>query len=81
MQSTLLKRNNTYTAFVQLDTYACTACWECLEACPANVIGKSFLYLANILINEHVLMYDAAACTGCMKCMQTCTSDAISIYK
>jgi len=79
MESISFKRDNTFTAFVQLDTYACTACWECIKACPNNVIDKSFVFIGNTLIHEHVLMYDAAACTGCTKCMQVCKFNSISI--
>ena len=80
MNSTLLKNKNTYTAFVQLDTYACSACWKCIEVCPNNVIDKSFLFILNTLIHEHVLMYNASECIGCMKCMQACKFNAISIH-
>jgi len=78
MNSSILKHDNTLTAFVQLDTNACTACWECIGACPEAVIDKSFLYLADTLVHEHVLMYNAPDCTGCMKCMQACQFNAIS---
>ena len=77
MKSTFPEHDNTSTPFVHLDTHACTACWECLDACPNNVIDKSFLYLADTLIHEHVLMYEATQCTGCLKCMEACKFDAI----
>jgi len=81
MESTLIQNDNTHTAFVQLNAFACTACWQCIEACPNEVIDKSFLYVADTVVHEQVLMYDADKCTGCTKCMQACKFDAISIYK
>ncbi|MDP4238136.1 MAG: 4Fe-4S binding protein [Bacteroidota bacterium] len=81
MESTLLKDDNTHTSFVQLNVYACTACWECINMCPNKAIDKSFLFSANTLINEHVLIYNASKCTGCLNCIQACSFDAISIYK
>jgi Fe-S-cluster-containing hydrogenase component 2 len=81
MKSTLIQNDNTHTTFVQLNAFACTACWKCIEACPNKVIDKSFLYVADTLVHEQVLMYDADKCTGCTKCMQACKFDAISIYK
>jgi len=79
MISTILKPVNAYTSFVQLDAYACTACWKCIDACPNNVIDKSFLFIDNTLMNEHVLMYNATECDGCMKCLQACDVDAIKV--
>lgn len=81
MESKLFKRNNTYTAFVKLDTYSCTACWECIDACPNNVIDKSFLFIGDTMAHEHVLMYNATECTGCKKCIQACKFNAISSNK
>ena len=81
MKLTYTKNENTHTAFVSLNSYACTACWKCIEACPEKVIDKSFLYVADTLVYEQVLMYDADKCTSCTKCMQACKFNAISIYK
>jgi 2-oxoglutarate ferredoxin oxidoreductase subunit delta len=81
MKSTFLKSDDTHTAFVQLNTYDCTACWECIKVCPNKVIDKSFIYIVGTLIHEHVLMYEATDCVGCKKCLQTCEFNAISSYK
>ena len=81
MKSTLPDQDNTRTAFVQLNRYACTACWKCIEACPNQVIDKSSLFVADTLIYEQVLMYGASECAGCLKCMQACKFDAIGLYK
>ena len=81
MKTTLLKNNTTQTAFVQLYIQACTACWECIDTCPHNVIDKSFLYIFETLINKHVLMFNPSECTGCMKCIDSCKFEAISDIK
>jgi len=81
MKSTLINQDNTRTAFVQLDIYACTACRKCIDACPGKVIDQSLLFIGNTLISEEVRMYDAAKCIGCLKCVQACKFDAISTYK
>jgi len=80
MKSTFQKENNLETPFVQLNSYKCTACWKCINICPNNVIDKSFLFIANTLINEQVIISNASECTGCFKCLHACTNDAISIY-
>jgi len=81
MKSTILKNNGTVTAFVRLNIQACTACWECLETCPCNVMDKSFLYLSDTLLLKHVLMYDASECSGCLECIKACKFDALSIIE
>jgi len=81
MKSTAIKQQNTNTAFVQLNIYACTACWKCIEICPNHVIDKSFLFITDTLIDKRVLMYNASECNGCLKCIQACHFDAISITK
>jgi len=80
MKSTFRKRDNLKTPFVQINSCKCIGCWECINICPNNVIDKSFLFIANTLINEQVLIYNARKCTGCFKCLHACTNDAISIY-
>ena len=81
MKSTFIKNDNTHTPYVQLDAYACTSCWECIEACPNKVIDKSFLYIGSTIIHKQVLMYNASKCTGCTKCIQACKFNAIDIYR
>jgi 2-oxoglutarate ferredoxin oxidoreductase subunit delta len=79
MESIFHNQDSTRTAFVQLNSYACTACWKCIEACSNMVIDKSFLFVADTLIHEQVLLYDTNKCLGCMKCVEACKFDAITI--
>jgi len=80
MKSTFLNDENTLTPFVRLNVYKCTACWKCISICPNKAIDKSFLFIANTLINEHILIYNPDKCTGCLNCIQACKFDAICIY-
>jgi Fe-S-cluster-containing hydrogenase component 2 len=77
MKSTLPNKHNAQTSYMQLNTQACKACWDCIDVCTNKVIDKSFLYIANILIHEHAQIYDADKCTGCLRCMEACKFDAI----
>lgn len=79
MDSTFIKNGNTHTAFVQLNSYSCKACWKCIEVCPNNVIDKSFLFIVETLIYEHILIYNSIECIGCMNCIRACNYDAICI--
>jgi len=81
MNSPLLKYDDTHTPYVRLDIQSCTACWECLDTCPNNVMDKSFLYIGGTMILAHVLMYDASECSGCLKCVESCKFNAISIVE
>lgn len=55
------------TAYVAMNSRFCMACWECVEKCPKNVIGKTGLFL-----HRHVVFKNADACVGCGKCIKNC---------
>lgn len=55
------------TKYVTMDPRRCAACWECVEKCPKNIIGK-----AGFLWHKHVIFENADACIGCNKCIKTC---------
>ena len=63
----------TYTGHVWADTGRCKACWDCVAACPSQVIGKvSFLW------HKHIVFRKSDDCTGCNKCMSTCRHGVFS---
>lgn len=70
------KRGRHETAYVQLDTSKCTACFKCVEACSKNVIGK-----INILIHKHAIIRNGGECTGCGRCVKVCDAGALSIIQ
>ena len=59
--------NKVYTGYVWANTHNCKACWECVNACPKQVIGKvSFLW------HKHIVFKNSENCTGCKKCVKVC---------
>lgn len=55
------------TPFVAINPHNCIACWECIPACPKQVLGK-----VDFLGHRHVRIVNADACIGCNKCIRTC---------
>ena len=60
------------TAHIQLDPHKCKACWECIEACPKQVLGK-----IDLPFHKHAKIVNPEACIGCKKCVKTCQYGAI----
>jgi 2-oxoglutarate ferredoxin oxidoreductase subunit delta len=64
--------DNRNKPLVLINHSQCQACWKCLDACPAKVIGKvSFLW------HKHAKMAHYDKCTGCLKCVKICPLGAI----
>lgn len=61
------------TAYVKMFPRQCQACWECVDACPKDVIGR-----VNLPWHKHVVFKDADACIGCGKCIKTCPHGVFS---
>lgn len=72
MREKFLKSDSKFTSFVSLDTSKCKACWECLNLCAKNVIGR-----INLPWHKHVKFINSSDCIGCMKCVKVCTANAI----
>ncbi|MGA2503536.1 MAG: 4Fe-4S dicluster domain-containing protein [Anaerolineales bacterium] len=62
------RKNN----FITMDTRRCEACWDCVEACPKQVLGK-----IDVIWHRHAIIRNAEACNGCKKCVRACESGAI----
>ena len=60
------------TAHIQLDPHRCQACWECVNACPKQVLGK-----VDLPIHKHAKVVNPDECIGCKKCVKTCQHGAI----
>jgi 2-oxoglutarate ferredoxin oxidoreductase subunit delta len=60
------------TEFIRVDNRSCDACWDCIEACPKQVLGK-----IDVIWHRHVIIRNAAACNGCKKCVRACERGAI----
>jgi len=61
------KLKKVHTGHVWANTHSCKACWECINACPKQVIGK-----VNFLWHKHIVFKNSECCTGCKKCIQAC---------
>lgn len=72
MGQKFFKSRSKSTLFVGLDTGKCEACWECLNVCDKNVIGR-----INLPWHKHVKFVSGSECIGCMKCLKICTVNAI----
>jgi len=66
------KRRLAHTAFVELDTRACQACWRCVEACRKGVVGK-----VSVLWHKHAKLREGSTCVGCLGCVAVCQAGAM----
>ena len=55
------------TGYVVANTRNCKACWECINTCPKQVIGKVVF-----LWHKHIAIRNDENCSGCRKCVKTC---------
>ena len=62
-----------HTKYVWANHQRCKACWECVDACPKQVIGK-----VGILWHKHIVLKDSDNCNGCKKCIQICPHGVFS---
>ncbi len=63
---------HTETLYIRLDTSRCKACWDCVEACPQDVIGK-----IDLRFHRHAHIDRADNCIGCLLCLDACSHQAI----
>lgn len=64
------------TPFIAINPHNCIACWDCISACPKQVLGK-----VDFLGHRHVKIVNADACIGCNKCIRTCPKGVFSSLK
>lgn len=60
------------TTFIILDTHKCKACWDCMNHCPNQVIGK-----IDLPWHKHAKIVNPGSCNGCLKCVKACTQGAL----
>lgn len=70
------RARHTMTAYVSLNTRCCTACWECVEACPNGVLGK-----VKMFFHAHARIDHADRCDGCGTCVSICPEQAITLNR
>ena len=61
------------TEYIQLDPNLCQACWECVDNCPKQVLGK-----IDLPIHKHAKIVNPEECIGCRKCVKSCQHGAIT---
>ena len=66
------KHNHLIKKFIEYNSRNCKACWQCLSACPNEVIGK-----IDIFFHKHAKISNPDKCIGCMKCVKSCEYNAI----
>jgi 2-oxoglutarate ferredoxin oxidoreductase subunit delta len=52
------------TSYIRLNTHQCKACWDCVTACPQNVLGK-----VDLPFHKHARVDQAEKCKGCLCCI------------
>ena len=73
------------TGLPVVDPVRCTACGDCVEACPKELftilpLDQSLLVQCrNLLVGDSVLEECAVACTACGKCVQDAAPGLISV--
>lgn len=73
MNTRILIQQSKGTAYIQLDTQKCKACWKCIEGCKKQVIGR-----IDLPWHKHALIVDPGNCSGCLNCVTACQYNALS---
>jgi len=74
MKSRFPRHEHIRTAYVQLDTRKCKACWKCIDACSDKVIGK-----IDFFGHRHARFNESGKCTGCLRCIKICEYGAYNL--
>ena len=68
-------RGHIRTDSLDIDTALCTACGECVDACPSEVLKVRGPRWLN---DRHVHVVKPKECTRCFACMDACPEGAIA---
>lgn len=58
---------NRNTKYISIDTGKCKACWDCIDECENDVLGK-----VNLWFHKHVVFKNPEQCIGCRRCVRKC---------
>ena len=64
------------TDCISINTRLCKACWECVDACPNDVLRKG-----NMPFHKHIMIKQADSCNGCGTCAGICPAGAITMIE
>ena len=71
--SKINKLQRIHTSYVWINPKSCISCWQCIDNCPQDVIGK-----VGILWHKHIIIQNADDCIGCKKCINCCPAGVFS---
>jgi Fe-S-cluster-containing hydrogenase component 2 len=66
------KSHRRQNEFIKLYPRHCEACWDCIEVCPKQALGK-----IEMGWHRHVIIENPEACNGCKKCVRACEHGAL----
>jgi ferredoxin len=72
MTTSLFHSERMQTRHIQLNPGLCHACWQCVDACQSNVLGR-----IDFLGHRHARIKNPDQCTGCLNCVQVCEHGAL----
>ena len=58
------------TQNISINTAKCEACWECLDKCETDTLGR-----VNFWFHRHVVIRNPGNCCGCEICIDVCPND------
>jgi 2-oxoglutarate ferredoxin oxidoreductase subunit delta len=67
MRTNPMRSKRKSTKYIYVDTSKCEACWDCIDECKQDVLGK-----VDIWFHKHVIIKNAEKCCGCKSCISVC---------
>ncbi|WP_081468448.1 4Fe-4S binding protein [Desulfosporosinus orientis] len=58
---------------MSINVRQCIGCWQCLSACPKDVLGKIHFFA-----HRNVRLNHPENCKGCLACQKVCPRHAIT---
>ncbi len=76
MKENPMRKQTRRTNHIVIDTSKCEACWDCIDECKHNTLGK-----VNFWFHKHVAIKKAENCRGCKKCINVCPKGVFESVK
>ncbi len=62
------------TKHIIADTSKCKACWDCIDECKLDTLGR-----VNLWFHKHVVIKNAEKCRGCKNCITVCPNGVFEL--